>query len=60
MDYVDALEFFLEGLKGHKMLKPNPKDYGVVVYFSKYRVLKERKKRKRAKTHLFFMENVIK
>lgn len=47
MDYVDALEFFLEGLKGHKMLKPNPKDYGVVAYFSKYRVLKERKKRKK-------------
>lgn len=44
MDFVE--EFFLEGLKGHRLLKPNPKDYGLVVYFSKYRVLKERKKRK--------------
>lgn len=47
MDYVDALEVFLEGLKRNKLLKPNPKDYGVVAYFSKYRVLKERKKRKK-------------
>lgn len=50
MDYVDALEAFLEGLKRKQLSKSKPKNYEVFVlgkWNTKYKVLKERKKRKR-------------
>lgn len=50
MDYVDALEVFLEGLKRKQLSKEKPKNYEVFVlgkWTTKYRVLKERKKRKK-------------